>query len=74
MRIGRRFAASLVLAIVLGFLGAWAFNPDSGVLLHDALLWHIFGVMAEFGPAVLLLVVLVATGIAARRGRRITQR
>jgi hypothetical protein len=30
--------------------GAWAFNPDNGALLHNALLWHIFGIVAVTGP------------------------
>lgn len=74
MRTKRRVGGSLVLAIILGFLGTWALNPDTGVLFHDTLLWHIVGVIAEFDPAVLLLVVLVDAAIAASRGRHITQR
>lgn len=58
------------MTIPVGFLGAWAFNPDSGFLLHDELLWRIFGISCEVGPLVLLLVVLLAAVTGARRERR----
>ena len=52
-------AAAFPLVIVLGAVGAWAFNPDSGAVHHDALLWHIFGSMFELGMFVLIVSVLL---------------
>jgi hypothetical protein len=56
----------LGLAVPAGMAGAWAFNPDSGALLHSEVLWRIFGVMAEGGLFLiaLLLVLSLATALA----------
>lgn len=52
---------ALPIAIVVGCLGAWAFNPDTGAVLHSEVLWRIFGVMCEGALFVLMgLVVLLA--------------
>ncbi len=51
----------LFVAIPLGGVGAWAFNPDSGAVHPSEVLWRIFGIMCEGGLFVLmgLIVVLV---------------
>jgi hypothetical protein len=56
-----RFVAAIAFPLVIGLgaVGAWAFNPDSGALQHDVLLWHIFGGMFEVGLAVLIISVLL---------------
>jgi hypothetical protein len=57
-----------VVAIPLGLLGAWAFNPDTGAVAHSETLWRIFGVVAEGGMLLLVaLGVLLAVVIVARR-------
>jgi heme/copper-type cytochrome/quinol oxidase subunit 2 len=53
---------ALLAAIPVGGAGAWAFNPDSGAVLHSEILWRIFGIMCE-GGAVLLIVFLLVTGL-----------
>jgi hypothetical protein len=59
---------ALVIAIPLGLLGAWAFNPDTGAVAHSETLWRVFGVMAEGGMFLLVaLGVLLAVVIVARR-------
>jgi hypothetical protein len=45
----RAIAIALSIAIPLGGLGAWAFNPDSGALLHSEMLWRVFGIVFEGG-------------------------
>ncbi len=63
-----------VLFLVVGFLGAAAFNPDNGSLLRNETLWTAFGLAAYLGLAVILLLVLIATGrLALRLARRIRQ-
>jgi hypothetical protein len=52
-------AVAFPLVIGLGAVGAWAFNPDSGSVHHDALLWHIFGSMFEVGMFMLIVSVLL---------------
>jgi hypothetical protein len=75
--------ALLALAITaataaVGLVGAWAFNPDSGALLHSELLWRLFGVPAElallatWALVALLVLRLVSRPIAA--GIRATRR
>lgn len=61
-----RLTAGVVLpiAIALGGLGAWAFNPDSGTVLHSEILWRIFGIMCE-GGMLLLMGLVVALGVYA---------
>ena len=55
-----RSVAAVVFPLLIGIgaVGAWAFNPDSGALLHSALLWHIFGGTFEIGILVLIISVL----------------
>jgi hypothetical protein len=55
-------AVALSVAIPLGGIGAWAFNPDSGAVLHSEVLWRIFGLMFEVG-LFLLVALVVALGI-----------
>jgi hypothetical protein len=57
----------LGLAVPVGMVGAWAFNPDSGTVLRSELLWRIFGIMAEGGLFLiaLLLVLSLVGGLAA---------
>lgn len=67
-RMGRvRVVAAVIfpVAIGLGLVGAWAFNPDSGAVSHDALLWHIFGGMFEIGMLVGIVGVLLAGVLTA---------
>lgn len=65
----RRAAITLLVAlgltVTVGLAGAWAFNPETGGVLHSELLWRIFGVMAEGGLFLTaLLVVLWLLGVA----------
>jgi hypothetical protein len=46
-------------AILLGGVGAWAFNPEDGVVLHSEVLWRIFGIMCEGGLFLLMGLVVV---------------
>jgi hypothetical protein len=66
----RRQIAALLLPVVvaIGYVGAWAFNPDSGAVLHNVVLWRIFGIVAELGLP-LLFVVIVAAMFGLLRGR-----
>jgi hypothetical protein len=52
----------LAIAIPLGGVGAWAFNPDSGAVLHSEVLWRIFGIMFE-AALFLLAALVVALGL-----------
>lgn len=54
---------ALLIAIPLGGVGAWAFNPDSGAVLHSEVLWRIFGIMCE-GSALALIGLVLVTGLA----------
>lgn len=59
---------ALVVAIPVGLIGAWAFNPDSGSVVHSDTLWHIFGIMAEVAIFLFMaLAVLVVVAIVARK-------
>ena len=50
-----------VLALAVGLVGATAFNPDSGFVLHSMVLWRIFGLTFEIGtPLLLILSMLTA--------------
>jgi hypothetical protein len=60
-------AVALLIAIPVGGLGARAFNPDSGTVLHSEVLWRIFGIMCEGGALLLMGVLLVAGLIAVAR-------
>lgn len=51
---------ALIVAIPLGGIGAWAFNPDSGAVLHNEVLWRIFGIMCEGGALLLIGLVVIA--------------
>jgi hypothetical protein len=55
---------AFLVAIPLGGLGAWAFNPDSGAVLHNEVLWRIFGIMCE-GSALLLTGLVLVAGLTA---------
>jgi hypothetical protein len=61
-RVRRIGAVACALVIGFGFVGAWASNPDSGAVLHDALLWHICGSMFEIG---MLIVSVLLVGLVA---------
>ena len=60
--------------VVVGLLGAGAFNPDDGFLLRSEGLWRAFGIAAYAGMGAGYLIVLVAAGRLAlglvRRARR----
>jgi len=45
----------VAIAIPVGGVGAWAFNPDSGAVAHSEALWSIFGLMFELGIPLLML-------------------
>jgi hypothetical protein len=53
-----RALTALAVCVLAGALGAWAFNPEDGMVLHSEPLWRIFGIAFEVG-----LLVLVAAGI-----------
>lgn len=63
-------AAALLIAIPVGGVGAWAFNPDTGAVLHSEVLWRVFGIMCE-GGAVLLIALLLVTGLAVAMRRTV---
>jgi hypothetical protein len=57
----QRFALTSALSLSVGLLGATAFNPDSGLVLHSMVLWRIFGLTFEIGtPLLLILSMLTA--------------
>jgi len=57
----QRFALTGVLTLPVGLLGAAAFNPDSGFVVHSMVLWRIFGLMFEIAtPLLLILAMLTA--------------
>jgi hypothetical protein len=51
---------ALAIAIPICGLGAGAFNPDSGIVIHSLVLYEIFGITFEVG-----LPLLVVLGIAS---------
>jgi hypothetical protein len=56
---------------VAGLLGASAFNPDNGILLHHEALWRTFGIAAYVaGYALPLLGVIALTQLIVRAVRR----
>jgi hypothetical protein len=64
----RAIAVVLSIAIPLGGLGAWAFNPDSGALLHSEVLWRVFGIVFEGGLFLVIgLVPVLGLFTVARR-------
>jgi hypothetical protein len=69
----QRLLLALAVAIPVGLLGAQAFNPDSGFLLHSMVLWRIFGLIFELGlPLLLILTVLSSIiSVISRRSRSI---
>ena len=65
-------ATVLLIAIPIGGVGAWAFNPDTGHVVHSETLWRIFGIMAEGGIFLLMaLVVLLAIAAVVRKIRTV---
>jgi hypothetical protein len=58
---------ALLVAIPVGFLGASAFNPDRGMLLHSEVLWRIFGIVCEGGVLLVIGLVVVAGPFMAVR-------
>ena len=73
---GHLLALTLVVAAAaVGLLGAAAFNPDDGFLLHSEPLWRAFGITAYAGYAGIYLFPLIALGHlvvkrSVRAGRR----
>jgi uncharacterized membrane protein YhfC len=65
-----RYAAALALAVIVGLVGASAFNPDNGFLIHSESLWRIFGLTFEIGAAILLLAVILAISVGVFRSLR----
>jgi hypothetical protein len=49
-------------------LGAAAFNPDSGLLVHSEPVWRVFGLAAYLGWALLPLLALAGLARLALRG------
>lgn len=71
----RAFPVALFIAVLLafgGFLGAAAFNPDDGFLLHSRPLWQAFGIASYVGFAGLLVSAVVALAAYVRQLRRRT--
>jgi hypothetical protein len=70
----RWFVFAIILAAALmtfGLLGAAAFNPDDGVLLHNEPLWRMFGISAYLGVALVCLIPVVGlVGLVLRAGRK----
>jgi hypothetical protein len=66
-----RALSALSLCVVAGALGAWAFNPEDGSVMHSEPLWRAFGIAFEAG---FLLLIVIAAGMRAaaliRRARR----
>jgi hypothetical protein len=62
---------ALAAAIPVGGIGAWAFNPDSGVVLHSSALWRIFGITFEVGLPLLLVVLIVSALRGVLRNRHV---
>ncbi len=67
-RVRARVTAGLMIAVPVGFLGAWAFNPDNGVVFHNEVLWRSFGIMFEAGLLLLIILGLLSLvfAVAAR--------
>ena len=60
----------LAVAVAIGGVGAWAFNPDSGAVIHSLVLWEIFGVTFELGFALLIVLGIVNAIVDIRRDWR----
>ncbi len=65
----RCLVVALAVAVPVGLLGASAFNPDSGFVLHNEALWRIFGIMFELGLP-LLFIVAILTAVVHMLSRR----
>jgi hypothetical protein len=50
---------ALVIAVPIGGIGASAFNPQRGFVLHSYVLWEIFGLVFELGLALVVIVTLL---------------
>jgi hypothetical protein len=70
MRRVQNAIVALAFAVPIGFLGAWAFNPGSGAVLHSYPLWQIFGGIAEIGMPLLLLLIIFGAVLSARQRHR----
>jgi hypothetical protein len=76
--VARSFPTALWIALLLGFgglLGAAAFNPDDGFLLHSEFLWEGSGIASYAGFAGLFLIPVTWLAaslwhLARRIGRR----
>lgn len=64
----RGLALTGALALPVGLVGATAFNPDSGLVLHRSVLWRIFGLMVEIGTPMLLILATLTAITSAIRG------
>ena len=64
MRIATRVGLGLAVTVVIGLIGASAFNADHGFVVQSHLLWQVFGVMFEIGLP-LLFVGFVLVAVAA---------
>jgi formate hydrogenlyase subunit 3/multisubunit Na+/H+ antiporter MnhD subunit len=51
------------IALCVGMVGAYAFNPDDGEVVRSEPLWQIFGITAYLGAAAMIL--LVPAGLIA---------
>jgi hypothetical protein len=70
MRRVRNAIVALAFAVPIGFLGAWAFNPGSGAVMHSYTLWQIFGGIAEIGMPLLLLLITLGAVLSVLQTRR----
>ncbi len=60
----RNTVVALAVVVPLGGVGAWAFNPQSGAVLHSVALWRIFGITFEIGLPLLVVLAIVAAVVA----------
>jgi hypothetical protein len=63
-----------ITVVLVGLLGAWAFNPDNGSVTHSELLWRFFGAPAEVSlvatPVLVVVLLLVLVGRSTAGGIR----
>ena len=67
----RRAWLYVAITFVVGFVGAWAFNPDDGAVQHSEPLWTVFG-LAVYGAVIAALALIVFW--AGRAGLRRLQK
>lgn len=66
----RRLVPVVPVVAFVGLLGATAFNPDGGWLLHSFALYEAFGAPGEIAALLTPLLVVALVGYELVRGRR----